>query len=375
MRTIDDPDDVVHDGLLTSRGNVPRVRSLKEENGRVGVVRRDRRAGPRRADDTREHDVVDLIDKLASRDLNTLSLLQTLLEETNLTRAGERMGVTQSAMSAALARLRVQFGDQLLVRVGREFELTPFANELLPYVRQAVPLLRGALDADEAFVPETAARIIWITLSDYMAVALAPVLVAMRDVAPGLRFSLVSLPDSPFTDDKELRRRDFVVTAHEPGVPGLSETLFTDRYVCLLDPGNPALREGRLEWDDFVRLPLALAVGGRHHLDPVLRQLVTRGYHPHPRVTAGGCLAMPAAVAGTPLVAVVPSRFAERCASQTGLVVVDLPCADITVTHTLWWHAWHDDDAGHRWVRLRLIDGSRALAGGMLSAYVVESHR
>lgn len=309
---------------------------------------------------------MDIVGRLASRDLNALPMLQALLEEANVTRAGKRVGVGQSAMSTALARLRVQFGDQLLVRVGRDLELTPFASELLPYVRQAVHLLRGALRTEEEFEPATAARSIRISSSDFMGVELAPVLARMRDEAPDLRFALTGLPDAPAADGQDLLQCDFVVTARGVGAHGRSETLLTDRYVCLLDRANPVVGGGRLEWADFVRLPLALAAVGRHQVHPVMAHLQGMGYLAQPRVTAAGLLAIPAAVAGTALVTIVPERFARRCAAQQGLVVVDASFLELPIVETLWWHAWHDDDAGHRWVRGRIVDGIRD--GSLLSS-------
>jgi DNA-binding transcriptional LysR family regulator len=83
---------------------------------------------------------------LGGTDLNLLLPLKVLLEEGNVTRAGQRLELSQPAMSAALARLRLWFDDELLVRAGRDYELTPLARELLPEVQHAVRLLARALE-------------------------------------------------------------------------------------------------------------------------------------------------------------------------------------------------------------------------------------
>src|SRR4029453_16711065 len=92
---------------------------------------------------------------LGGTDLNLLLPLKVLLEEGNVTRAGQRLDLSQPAMSAALARLRRRFADQLLSRSGRDYELTPFARDLLPEVQRAVRLMGRALHLEDEFDPAT----------------------------------------------------------------------------------------------------------------------------------------------------------------------------------------------------------------------------
>ena len=95
---------------------------------------------------------------LGGTDLNLLLPLKVLLEEGNVTRAGQRLELSQPAMSAALARLRRRFDDELLVRAGRDYELTPFARDLLPEVQHAVRLMARALHLEDEFDPATSDR-------------------------------------------------------------------------------------------------------------------------------------------------------------------------------------------------------------------------
>src|SRR5919112_2582535 len=90
---------------------------------------------------------------LGAFDLNTLTALRALLEEGNLTRAGAKVGMAQPAMSGVLGRYRRHFDDELLVRVGREYELTPLARDLLPHVQEALRLMREALRVEDHFDP------------------------------------------------------------------------------------------------------------------------------------------------------------------------------------------------------------------------------
>src|SRR5580700_11666322 len=100
-------------------------------------------------------------------DLNLLVVLGALLEERNLARAGERISMSQPAMSAALSRLRKHFDDELLVRAGRGYVLTPMAERTLPLVQQAIRQAEVALEVPPDFDPATSRRQISISISDY----------------------------------------------------------------------------------------------------------------------------------------------------------------------------------------------------------------
>jgi DNA-binding transcriptional LysR family regulator len=189
---------------------------------------------------------------LANIDLNLLLALQSLLEESNVTRAGVRLGVGQSAMSTNLARLRRHYGDELLVRVGRGYELTPLARALLPQVRRTVPMMAEALGQTATFDPEVDQRSFTLSMSDFARVELHDRFGRVAELAPGVRLDLQPLPAQPIFGDRELMAVDFVVALPGIGFSGESEVLFTDTYVCILDQHNPYLQDGVLSWDDFV---------------------------------------------------------------------------------------------------------------------------
>ncbi len=125
---------------------------------------------------------------LGGTDLNLLLSLKVLLEEGNVTRAGQRLELSQPAMSAALARLRRRFDDELLVRAGRDYVLTPFARELLPEVQHSVRLLSRALQLEDDFDPCESVRTFRLSMSDYaIAVVHEPLLRLIGSTAPGVR--------------------------------------------------------------------------------------------------------------------------------------------------------------------------------------------
>src|SRR5262245_58434475 len=130
-------------------------------------------------------------------DLNLLVALDALLTERNVTRAGERLYLSQPAMSGILARLRLLFNDELLVRVGRHLEPTALASELARPVRECVQQIEDLLSTQRAFSPETEARTFVIAASDYVVLLLLGLLVQrLTTAAPNISVRFVSLESS-----------------------------------------------------------------------------------------------------------------------------------------------------------------------------------
>lgn len=292
---------------------------------------------------------------LAGKDLNLLVALRALLEEANVTRAGDRLQVGQSAMSSALARLRLQYKDELLVRVGRDYELTPLARLLLPQVQLTLPMIERALGSEGPFDPLTSYRRYGIMLSDYAALEMREMFARVLDQAPGIRIDMLPLPPHPTSSDRELLKNDFIAAVPGIGIEGHSVTLFTDHYVCIVDRDNEALVDGQLSWDDFRALPQAVANFGQAHLTPADRRLRELGFAREPRVVTSSFLPLPSAIAGTQLVGVVPRRLAERLGPVTGTIAVDAPFGEVEIIETLWWHPAHHFDPGHIWFRETML--------------------
>lgn len=292
---------------------------------------------------------------VGGHDLNLLVPLRALLEEANVTRAGQRVQMGQSSMSAALSRLRAVFNDELLVRVGREYELTPFARELLPRVQTTVPLIERALTHKPEWAPATVQRKFSIMISDYSIMRAQGALAVLAREAPGIRIDFQPLPERPMESELDLVTHDFVVFVPGIGIEGQNLPLFEDEYVCLLDRDNPAIRDGTLSFADFLALPQAVTSFGRLHFTPAERRLRELGVdRSQPRVVASSFLPLPSIVAGTDLVAIVPRVLAERLGPLTGTVGVDAPFGPVPISLKLWWHSTYDADPVHTWFRTRL---------------------
>ena len=309
-------------------------------------------------------------------DLNLLVILQALLEEGNVSRAGVRVGMPQPAMSIALARLRRHYKDQLLVRAGNGYALTPLARSLLPSVRESARLAGHAFFPGDQRPP--GGHTFTAGLSDYSVTVLAPQLLRrVRELAPHVRIELLPVAASIMADDRALLGCDLLLAPAVPRPDILQgEVVARDRLVYVADPGNPRLRDGQLSLADLAAAPHAAArfpygqfpggawggrpPGGIGQPGPAAAALARLGITIDVVVTAADWLALPFLVAGTDLIAAVPERLARRVAAAAGTTVIDPPFGPVELTETAWWHPMRGTDPALTWLRTTLKD---ALAG------------
>ncbi|MGV1033816.1 MAG: LysR family transcriptional regulator [Microbacteriaceae bacterium] len=300
-------------------------------------------------------------------DLNLLVALRALLEEANVTRAGQRINVGQSSMSSALSRLRTQFGDELLVRVGRDYELTPLARLLLPQVQLTLPLIEKALGSEGDFDPSTSHETFTFMMSDFAGLEVKDAIARVTAQAPEIHIDVQPLPVNPSDSVRDLISNDFAITVPGNGVEGEGAELFVDHYVCLVDQNNSALVDGALSWEAFMSLPQAVVDFGKAHFTPAYRRLRELGFDRPAHLTAASFIPLPAAIAGTELVAVVPSRLVARFGPLTGTIGVPTPFGEVELIEKLWWHSTHNSNPAHVWFRERLIEEVRAEQGAQVS--------
>ena len=307
---------------------------------------------------------------LGGIDLNLLVVLQALLEEGNVTRAGVRLGMPQPAVSNALARLRRHYKDELLLRTGNGYALTPLARSLLPAVQESTRLIGHTFSPGPASLPPIGDRVFTISLSDYSTTVLGqPLLRRVHDLAPDasiqMRVSTREIADG----DRSLRGYDLLIAPPRLAPDGQLEVILRDRFVYVADPANPRLREGRLTAEDLAALPHAAARFPDPWSDLAAMALLGRGIVPNVVLTTGGWLPLPFLVAGTDLVAAVPERLARRVSSAAGVVVTSPPFGPIELVEAAWWHPMHNTDPALTWLR-RIIHaslGSLARGRGQLA--------
>jgi len=287
-------------------------------------------------------------------DLNLLRVFDAVLAERGVTRAAVRLGLTQPAVSNALARLRGVFGDALFVRTPAGMDATPFARELAEPVRQALALLDSALAHGPGFDPASSTRAFRFYMSDLGQIEFLPPLVERAHrAAPGVRFEAVALDVEDIDGALAAGTLDLAV-GFLPGLgpPVRRRRLFRDPYVCLMRKDHPIQA---LTKKKFVEASHALVSyrGGHHVIEEALERagLARRIALRVPHFTV-----VPMVLEKSDLLLTLPARVArvfERRGHFKSLPPpVPIPPADVAVH----WHERFEADPGNRWLRELVIE-------------------
>lgn len=287
---------------------------------------------------------------LESLDLNLLVALNALLEERNVTRAGERIGLSQPATSAALSRLRRHFGEELLVRRGNNYELTPLAASLRTRSAAAYRILDDLFASRIEFDPETEEREFTVMSSDYAAAVLGGRLAReLSTQAPGVRLRFTNV-DTPVVEKPEigLAGVDGLLIPHGVIRDMPSIDLYDDSWLCMVCADHPDIGD-EITLDDLARLPWA--VYQRPYDAPVARQIAMLGLEPRVEVSVHNFGLLADFVEGTGRVALIQGRLAERLKGRAHVRFLPCPFDAVPVKEALWWHPVHDLDPAHVWFR------------------------
>lgn len=301
-------------------------------------------------------------------DLNLLVALDALLEEKNVTRASERLFMSQPAMSGALQRLRERFDDPLLVRVGRSMELTPRAEALIEPVREILLQIQTTIDVEPEFDPTTARRSFTVLTSDFVSAVLMPEVVRRLSAeAPGIKIKVQMLGGRDH-ERLEAGRADFIIRAlvdEESESSLISDNLvvndlFADRWVCVADANHPKIGE-ELTLDEYARLPHVAHDFGRH--TPTLEALshAQISLDLDIRASAPNFATLMFLLPGTELIALIPKRLAGRLSEYIAVRLLPPPLELPPLNEVVIWHNRHDADSGHAWLRNLFKEVSKAL--------------
>lgn len=290
-------------------------------------------------------------------DLNLLRAFDAILLERSVTTAGERVGLTQPAMSNALARLRAAFGDPLFVRTPDGMQPTPFARAIADPVRQALGLIDAALASPTGFDPSTSERVFRFNMSDIgEMVFLPPLLERLHRVAPGVRVEAVSLPQDEIEEALASGGIDLALGALPGAAPPVrSRRLFRDAYLTLMRADHPAIG-ARLTRRLFLEASHAVvsSIGTGHQV--VESALVAAGLHRRIALRVPHFMVVPMIVARTDLVATLPGRIARGFAQMGNFKALAPPVRIAPADVRVHWHERFTEDAGNRWMRELFLD-------------------
>lgn len=289
---------------------------------------------------------------LARLDTNLVVALGALLKHRSVTRAAEQLGVTQPAVSASLARLRRHFGDDLLVRVGNGYRLTPLAHLLEERVRLSLASLERVFDARPDFDPRTSDREFSLFVTDYSLAVLGHRLATtLAAEAPHCRLRLeYSTPATVGQSGQLLLTDDLMLMPHGDAL-GLSHSdLFEDGWEFVVSADNPRAANG-LSIEDLSDMDWVAAFQGPTSSTPAARELRILGVEPRIMVTTQSFAAIPAMIAGSDRVALLQRRLVDGLPEDSGVVAVAGPFEMSPLVHAMWWHPAREADPEHLFIR------------------------
>lgn len=292
---------------------------------------------------------------IKSLDLNLLKALDALLDERSVTRAADRLGLTQPAVSGMLTRLREGFDDPLFVRTQRGVVPTLRATELAGTVKKILGDVQTLLQP-AMFEPSTAEFTLSLAATDYAFQAVAvPFLAALRQKATGVRVALRPIENDRAQTQFEHGELDLALMTPESAPRDLhSRRLFDESYVCALRAGHPDATTGSISIDRFCALDHALVSYAGEQFWGVTDDALTRvGRRRRVVLSVPGFLSLVSVLRTTDLIAIVPRRLVE---GVEGLVMVAPPIDIPGFTKLVVWHERTHRDPGHRWVRSMLFE-------------------
>ncbi len=301
---------------------------------------------------------------ISSLDLNLLRALDALLQTCSTVKAGQQIGLSQPAVSAALKRLRDHLGDPLLVRQGRRLVRTEFAEAISDPLRRKLDEIETLLAGAATFAPAQYEGSFRISGSDFFAELLMPALTErVAREAPGVRLHLVDMAADLDLSVLDRRLSDIALLPRITYPDWIcSEPVFMSDFVVIARAGHPALTGSGVTPGE--PMPLDLYCAQSHVVFSPEGRGVTMG---DGALTALGrsrrvAMSLPVfsgvcrVVARTDMLALVPAAFARRLAPELGLSIFGEPMRMDTVQLDMAWHIRSDASRAHRWLREQIAD-------------------
>ena len=294
-------------------------------------------------------------------DLNLLVALDALLTEQSVTKAGERLYLSQSAMSGALAKLRLHFDDELIVQVGRKMVLTPLAENLKGRVGTILKLAQSLLDTRPSFDPRTSDRRFSVVASDVvMSVLMQSVVRRLAAEAPGVSLELLEPDGRHLVDDLEHAEVDLLIIPVEYAARHhAQEVLYEDTYSCVVWKENARIG-AELTLEEFTSLAHVTMNFGRARIPGLIGAHLERlGLSLTIGAVAPSFSLLPELVIGTERVATIPTRLAQQKSQTLPIRILRPPINMPPIIEVLQWQSYRDEDAGLLWLREILKESIR----------------
>jgi len=287
-------------------------------------------------------------------DLNLLPVLVAIYDQGSVSGAAQQLGTSQSAVSAALAKLRQKFSDPLFVRVGYGMAATAKMRSQIAFVRETLARIDSALVTDLAFDPATTDRMFTFALSDVGEMVFMPkILQRLRTLAPGATVRSVTLPPREIEDDLEngdidlavgyfpdLRRKAFV-----------EQHLFTHHFVCLLRADHP-IKASTLSLKQFLSLEHAVVYGTGRSYEIFERFLQRKKINRRVVLQTPHFMSIPTIIAQSDLIVTVPHAVGAFVTNaHMNIRIAQPPLRIPQIDLKQHWHRKFHSDAKVKWLR------------------------
>lgn len=286
-------------------------------------------------------------------DLNLLTVFDAVMQEQNITRAAHNLGMSQPAVSNAVARLKVMFNDELFMRQGRGIQPTQRARQLFGPVRQALQLIRNELPSS-IFTPETSTRLFKMAICSPCDMRFAPkIMHTISEQAPHVQLHLDAEADRQLADRMRYQEIDFVIDYARYDAQGFSSTeIFQDELVVVVAKNHPRIHgvvsTAQLAHEKHAKL--SKVHGVRSFSEQAYRELECQASY------EGTSLSNVLYVVGqSELVTIAPRWLVENAVNKEQLQVLSLPLENTKISGYLSWHESSEKDKGHIWLRDQLM--------------------
>lgn len=293
---------------------------------------------------------------MMTKDLNFLFVLEALGKERSVSKAAQRLGLTQPAVSHALGKLRTMFHDDLFVRAGAEMAPTPLGERLIQGVEHVLAVVEEDIWSSVAFDPLTTRRTFSVCMSDMGVIVLLPkLLAAVKQQAPHATLKPIQLPSLNLAAALQDGEVDLAIGYLGKLGNSLYQQPLFERSLVGIVRGEKSRKRVSLSLEQFVEAEHAVCAGLAITNQLIEKELRRHGARLRVGVEVPYLLAVPSLVAVTDLVAAVPDELAELFSKMADVDVFPLPIDLPDLTVQQFWHARHQNDAGHRWFRSLVV--------------------
>jgi DNA-binding transcriptional LysR family regulator len=307
--------------------------------------------------------LADNMDSKDDIDLNLLRVFDAIASERSLTRAGERLRLSQPAISYSLGRLRALFDDPLFVRTRTGMQPTPLATDLTLIIGRTLMTAREALNYAESFDPLTSTRTFRLSLSDAGELVYLPLISeALNRLAPHVKVQIVPLPIDSVEEGLRSSRIDFAIGNLPSLVPRTCHRrLFEEDYVCITRKRRGLPTGPEIDPAVFVAGRHVQVASPEHSHDLIEGAFQARGMNRDIVLEVPHFVALPKVLALTDHFATLPRRLADVFVNDGGLRMYELPPGFPTVVVSMHWHKNFDTDKSNVWLRDLIVDIIRGL--------------